>query len=225
MTNRHGSAEENYQSLSERIATELTWKMFSGALAPGERLIETEIAEEYGVSRGPVREAMKQLEQIGLLLATPHRGAVVARVSDDEAALLVELRAIVEGFAIREAVRNVSRKDIAYFQELVGAMSEAAEQRDARAFIRLDVQFHDALMQLAESNILVRLWRSMDGPVRVRVSSKAGESHVAISPATVEEHRRIVKALEMGDAFTAERAVVEHIRHVHARPRRMNQGS
>lgn len=200
------------QNLRDDISNRLRWSILSGELTPGERLVETRLAKKWGVSRGPIREAIQLLQQQGLVVSRPHLGAYVAQINVEEMELLIQLRCFVEGFAAEKATFQVSRRDIASLRELVRTMVTAARQDEHDVLLEADVQFHEAILKLSGSDLLLHLWRSMDGPVRMRMNNDLHQPSRLSLEETAHDHLAIVDALESGDPEKARIAVVNHIR-------------
>ena len=203
------------RALSRRIVDQLKRVIIAGELRPGDRVLETELAEQLGVSRGPVREAFRQLEQEGLLVSYPHRGTFVATVPEDEIEEVYALRAHLEAHAARRVV--VERRDeaLAVLGELLDQMLVAASEKNLPAVADLDLQFHDALLELSGYQGLHRIWRSMDGLVRARTyATLALPGREELIEYTAASHRPIVDAIRTGDPDTVGAAVKQHIHEV-----------
>ncbi|MCC6176951.1 MAG: GntR family transcriptional regulator [Chloroflexi bacterium] len=200
------------RALSRRIVEQLKRVIIAGELRPGARVLETDLAEQLGVSRGPVREAFRQLEQEGLLVSYPHRGTFVAAVPDDEIEEVYALRAHLEAYAARRVVDERHDEAASVLQQLVDGMREASEAGDLPALADQDLQFHDTLLALSGYDGLRRIWRSMDGLVRARTYAAMSRPDLAgLIAATAEVHQPIVDAIRTGDADEAAAAVAAHI--------------
>lgn len=182
----------------------------SGRLKPGDRLVEVEIAERLGVSRTPVREAIRQLESDGLVSHLPRVGAVIRTLDFAAIAELYEMRAILEGTAARFAARAVSEIEIA---ELEAINDEMRATSETRALFELNRQFHAMLLNAARNRFLVRAADAVHktllivGPSTLQESSRAAEA--------VQEHETVIRALRAGDGSTAEAAMRLHIAGAH----------
>jgi DNA-binding GntR family transcriptional regulator len=210
------------RALSRRIVDALKRVIIGGQLRPGDRVLETELAEQLGVSRGPVREAFRQLEQEGLLVSYPHRGTFVAKMSADEMEEVYALRAHLEAFAARRVAARDRDEGADALQELVDAMHNALEVGDLAALADCDLRFHDTLLQLSGFQSLYRIWRSMDGLVRAQMYTHVGDPQMAelvrINP---RSHQPIVDAIRGGDVKEIDRRVIEHIARI---PKLIEQG-
>lgn len=203
------------RALSRRIVDQLKRVIIAGELRPGDRVLETDLAEQLGVSRGPVREAFRQLEQEGLLVSYPHRGTFVATVPEDEIEEVYALRAHLEAYAARRVVAERRDEALAVLGDLLNQMEAAARARDLPALADLDLQFHDTLLALSGYQGLHRIRRSMDGLVRARTyATLALPDRGELIDHTAASHRPIVDAIRSGDVDAVDRAVSHHIHEV-----------
>src|SRR5687768_13413238 len=203
------------RALSDQIVESLKRVIVTGELGPGARVLETDLAEQLGVSRGPVREAFRQLEQEGLLVSYPHRGTFVASVPEDEIEEVYALRAQIEVYAARRVVARQPEEAARALQDIVDGMEEAVQAGDLPALADRDLQFHDTLLALSGYQGLHRIWRSMDGLVRARTYATLGAmDNPDFVSRTARIHQPIVDAIRAADADAAERAVAEHIKSV-----------
>jgi DNA-binding GntR family transcriptional regulator len=203
------------RALSRRIVDQLKRVIIAGELRPGDRVLETDLAEQLGVSRGPVREAFRQLEQEGLLVSYPHRGTFVATVPEDEIEEVYALRAHLEAYAARRVVVERQDEALVILGELFDQMLAAARARDLPGLADLDLQFHDTLLELSGFQGLHRIWRSMDGLVRARTyATLALPGREELIDYTAGSHRPIVEAIRSGNPDAVEQAVKHHIHEV-----------
>jgi DNA-binding GntR family transcriptional regulator len=192
--------------------------ILAGEIAPGTRLLEVPLANELGVSRGPVREALRQLEQEGLVEFFPHRGAVVVGVAEAEVETIYGIRALLEGRAFARACRIVTDEDLDALAETVELMIAASETGDVAAVTEYDLQFHGRVVEISGFQYLRRLWASIDGVVRSRTASSAARPELT-DPAEARdwligpsiEHRELVDALRSRRPTLASRAATTHV--------------
>ena len=181
----------------------------SGALAPGARVRETELAEQFSVSRTPVREAISRLEAEGLISFVPRHGAIVSRLDHQETMELYDLREVLEGTAAAFAARHASQAEIDELHELVVSEKPLAGEPDKLA--DLNRLFHSVLYRAAHNRYLERsllgLRDSMTllGGTSLRVAGRYETAH--------GEHEAIIAAIEARDAVAAETAARAHIRN------------
>lgn len=177
-----------------------------GGLMPGDRLRETELATRLGVSRTPIREAIRQLEADGLVAHVPRIGASVRQLDYAEVMELYEMRAVLEGTAARLAARAASEVEM---QELIVLNDQLAEAGNSPEAARLNRIFHATLLDAAKNRFLSRSMLSLQKALLILGPSQL--SNTARSAEAVEEHRRIMVALAARDGAAAEVEMRAHI--------------
>ncbi len=181
-----------------------------GGLMPGDRLRETELATRLGVSRTPIREAIRQLEADGLVAHVPRIGASVRQLDYAEVMELYEMRAVLEGTAARLAARAASEVEM---QELIVLNDQLAEAGNSPEAARLNRIFHATLLDAAKNRFLSRSMLSLQKALLILGPSQL--SNTARSAEAVEEHRRIMVALAARDGAAAEVEMRAHIEAAH----------
>jgi DNA-binding GntR family transcriptional regulator len=215
--------------LRHEVLLGLRTRIVEGEIAPGTRLLEVPLALQLGVSRGPIREALRQLEQEGLVDFSPHRGAVVVGVHDDEVETMYGIRALLESTAFARACRSVEDQDLDELDRIVDGMISASEAGDVERVTELDLEFHGRVVELSGLRYLRRLWTSIDGLVRLRnaraierMYEDGGLRDRLIEPSL--EHRELAATLRAGKPSAASRAARRHIetalRRIQAESRR-----
>ncbi|NOD88385.1 MULTISPECIES: GntR family transcriptional regulator [unclassified Ruegeria] len=187
-----------YQRLLEEIR--------DGALLPGDRLREIELSERLGVSRTPVREAIRQLEADGLVTHVPRQGATVRSLDYAEVMELYEMRAVLEGTAARLAARSASDIELDELDILNDRLAEAGTGPDAAQINRV---FHATLLDAAKNRFLAKSMLSLQKALLILGPSQLLDSERAA--AAVTEHRRIMAALKARDGASAETEMRAHI--------------
>ena len=178
-----------------------------GTLQPGARLREVELAEWIGISRTPVREALGRLEGDGLVARDPHRGMMVARLDPAMVTELYYMREVLEGTAAGLAARHATDAEIATLREIAGRDRGV---RNPAQLARNNRLFHDALYRAAHNRYLVKTLNTLRQSMAL-----LGQTTLAMpgrSTTALEEHRRLIRALEKRDAGAATEAAREHIR-------------
>ena len=195
-----------------RVHQDLRGDILDGRCGPGSRLREEEIAERFGVSRTPVREALRRLESDGLVLVTPNRGAEVVRWREEDIAELIELRAMLEGHAARRAAA-AGGLDLDALGVLCDRMEECARDgvdgRVADEITRLNLELHRAVHRSAGRLLPDLLGRLIDVPVVRRTFHTYSETELRRSFA---QHRELLDALAAGDGDWAAAVMRAHIR-------------
>ena len=182
--------------LYQEAVKELRAAILGGAFAPGERLREAELARLLNLSRGPVREALRQLEQEGFVRAIPHVGVSVVSLDLGEIEDVLSMREFIETFKCEQTVKNLTEDDLAMLTELVERMKLAASEGDGALVSDLDVEFHELLVSKAASRVVESVWRSLAGQIRIHLSfsdpvflrefGDVGESHRPILEALTQ---------------------------------------
>lgn len=199
-----------HRSLKDLVAERIRQSILDGQLELGTRLTETAVAEELGVSRGPVREAFLTLAREGLLKLNPRRGISVATLPPDEIWQLYTLRAHLEALLIRHGMSRFTPGDLDYLQELVDEMRLLSQGSGsiARA-TELDLKFHGRIATRCPFSRMVESYRALDGQVGAGIYTV-----VKVLPGTLERfahiHQVVLDALRTGDPGVAEAAVQAH---------------
>lgn len=201
---------ERADPLVEIVLEQVTDAIVTGRLFPGERLVETRLADEFGVSRGPVREAMRRLEQMGLVEKTPYQGTFVSALSDQEVEELHSVRAPLEGMAARLAAKCGDPKALDKLETILHEMREAAAAGDQGRMVGLDMAFHNALIELSGHKLLRELWLVVSVRLHRFLLLKRRRLYHTLDEAA-PLHESIVRAIASGNADQAETEVLRHI--------------
>lgn len=178
----------------------------NGALAPGARLRETDLAERLGISRTPVREAIRQLEADGLVVHLPRQGATIRSLDHAEVVELYEMRAVLEGTAARLAARAASDIELAELAELNADLAAAPSGPQAREVNR---QFHRMLLESARNRFLLKAVSALQKTLLILGPTTLADPSRATS--AVAEHSAVLTALQARDGAGAEAAMRAHI--------------
>ena len=177
----------------------------NGVLLPGARVREIEIAERFGISRTPVREAIRRLEAEGLIVHVPRQGAVIKQMEQREVIELYEMRAVLEGTAARMAAQHASEIELSELQELNALLREADQAQAAE----INRRFHHYLYEAAKNRYLLKSVTALSnalavlGGTTMKAEGRVGEAH--------EEHQSILTAIGKRDADAADQAARTHI--------------
>jgi DNA-binding GntR family transcriptional regulator len=198
-----------YRTMKEITYDAIREAILSGRFPPGQRLVADELAQEFGTSRMPVREALQRLENAGLVSITPHRGAVVNELSEQEIVEVYHIRAVLEGLAARLAAPRLGPADYDRLNALIDDMaSTSTAEPDLEQLLRGNRDLHEIIWQAAQAPRLHELLENLyDASRRFRNISILLPGRL---DQIVEEHRRIVRALAAGDPAAAERFANEH---------------
>lgn len=149
------------RGLHELVFAQLLEAVRTGQVKQGERLLEVDIAERLGMSRGIVREAIRRLEQEGLVVSLPHRGTFITRLTAQDAVEIFALRRLLESFAVRLAASRVDDPDLENLASIADAMVSASERGNRLERVSLDLRFHEQICVLSGYTQLHRLWSSL----------------------------------------------------------------
>lgn len=200
-------AKLNHSPLTQQLVEALREKILTGALMPGERLVEERLSEEFDVSRMPVREALRQLAASGLVIIEPRKGASVASFHRNALRELVEVRATLEALNARLAAKRHDPEQIAALQTLLDEGVQRANTGDAEILGELNAKFHMALGQIAANSVLQEIMSSL----RDRTSIFFTPLNRDRAPQNWEEHAAILRAVIKGDPELAGLLAARHI--------------
>lgn len=196
-------------SLTLRVQAEIEGMIMNGELEAGDQVIENLLAERFGVSRGPIREACRALTQEGLLTAIPNRGMFVREIALKEALEVYDIRAALDDLVGREVAEHITEAEFVGLARLVDEMDAAARRADLDSYYPLNLEYHDTLLNLAGNQRLSLLYRSLIKHLHLfRRKGLLGEGSMRISN---EEHRLVVAALERRDPVRAGLAMRAHV--------------
>jgi DNA-binding GntR family transcriptional regulator len=195
--------------IRDRVLDAIEKALVSGALRPGDRVVESEIAREAGISRGPVREAIQHLVAEGILVNMPHRGTFVAHWTEGDVAETYGLRALLESYAARLAMGRMTPEQMAELDAMASEMFARAQDGDAAAVFELDLQFHHRLYELSGHSLLRRTLAELWRRISMLVNFDATTSPDLLEYA--KNHRMLFDALRTGNSGDVERVFREHI--------------
>jgi DNA-binding GntR family transcriptional regulator len=197
------------KSLREQALAALRAAITSGELEPGRHLVETELSEMLQISRGTLREALRQLEQEGLLSAGPRGRLSVRHLDAKEIRDIYSVRAALESLAARTLCELPDRQQaIASLKTAIEAMA-AAEKASMQERVESDLEFHRTLCRLTGNETLLHSWESLEGSIRMSIMF-AGQDK-GVMNMSVDRHYDIVAAIETGDASLARNTIREHM--------------
>jgi DNA-binding GntR family transcriptional regulator len=198
-----------FHTKKDRVLEDLRMQILRGEYPPGTRIITHRVAQEYGVSAIPVREALNQLEQEGLVQIIPHVGAVTTPLSARDLEELFEVRIALERLAVEKAVPHLNDADVAELEAMARELEEAwAAGRDDEVLNRLNRAFHERLYQHSGNRRLQKLISDLwDYSTRYPPALSSGQATTADA---LREHRQILAALRARDGEEAARLTVRH---------------
>lgn len=199
------------RTLSDEVADRLREAVRSGALPPGTRLVEQEMAERLGVSRVPVREAIQTLVDEGLVRKSPHRGAYVYLPSRKEIDEISSLRVVLECFVVERAIQNWNAAHEAQLRHIIADMHSAVLAGDYQRVYEQDYAFHRTLWEIADHSILLEIVASL----RARISRFVFEATRALPPNMADHHVAthfaLIDTLHSGNVAAAKEEITRHV--------------
>lgn len=200
---------DNYKPLREIVFEHLREAIINGDLRPGERLMEMQLAEEMGVSRTPVREAIRKLELEGLVIMVPRRGAYVSDLSIKDVAETYEIRSALEALAAGLAAERITPDESEELERILVQIGECIAANDLERSIELDEEFHNILYRASRNDRLVQIIYNLREQIhRFRSTSLGTPGRLE---AVLSEHTKIAEAISDRNADLAQRLAQEHI--------------
>jgi DNA-binding GntR family transcriptional regulator len=203
------SSRPRTETFVPSVQRELERMIAAGELRGGERINESALALKLGISRGPVREACRALEHIGLLFSEVNRGFFVREISTREALDIYDLRATLFAMVGRLATAQATSAQLCELEALVNRMEQAVERDDLGTFYPLNVEFHTRLVACADNHKLVQMWPTLEA--ELHLFRRRG----LVLPGSLRQsnyqHRAMVAAMRAGDAEGAARLMERHI--------------
>ncbi len=200
---------DNYKPLREVVFESVRGAIISGVLKPGERLMEVQLAEKLGVSRTPIREAIRKLELEGLVIMIPRKGAYVADLSIKDITDVLEIRAALEGLASSLAALRITDEEIKQIELNAMQFDKAIEADDFEGIVQADIEFHDNIFKATRNEKLMQINNNLREQVqrfRIMYISKSNKSK-----ALAKDHFEIAEAISRRDIDMAEKIAKEHI--------------
>ncbi|MEV0073083.1 MULTISPECIES: GntR family transcriptional regulator [unclassified Amycolatopsis] len=186
--------------------------LLAGDVVPGQRLVEAELAETFGVTRASMRAALIDLTAEGLVERIPHRGARVRVVSIEEAVAITECRMVLEGLCAAKAAEKVSDDEIDSLRELAKRLQAAVDEGESMKYSELNRELHRTVREIAGQSVAAELLERLHGQIvrhQFRLAMRAGRPHVSLP-----EHLAIIDAIARRDPDAAEQAARAHLRSV-----------
>lgn len=205
-------SEENYEkSMREIVLQQLRKDIFTRVVKPGDRLIETAIASKLGVSRTPVREALRQLESEGLAVNIPRKGTIVKGICYEDAAEIYDIREVLEGLAVRSACLNISRMQIRRLKEITQYMRKLIDSGNEETYVKVHDEYNKIILEASNNKRLLAQLESIHEYLKsLRLVSLMTKERKELA---LKEHLDIVMAIEEGDENKAEIIARNHVRN------------
>ena len=200
---------DEYIPLRDIVFKTLREAIITGDLKPGERLMEIKLANELGVSRTPVREAIRKLELEGLVIMTARKGAEVAPINEKDLREVLEIRKVLESLACELACKNVQPENLNVFEEINAKTEEAVRNENIEEITKQDVAFHEAIYSITKNDRLVAMLHHLKEHIfRYRLEYIKDMKNKGT---IVEEHKKIIEAIASKNARSACKEIERHI--------------
>lgn len=200
-----------YLPLRDVVFQTLREAILKGDLKPGERLMELQLAEKLGVSRTPIREAIRMLEQEGLAVTVPRKGAEVAGIAQKDMEDVLMIREALEILAVQLACENRTKEQIARLEDNVAEFEKAVKAKDRTLIANADIEFHDIIYDAASNPRLVTMLNNLRGQIyRYRVEYLKDEANY---PRLIEEHKQIIDGLKRGEKEYVAEMTKQHVKN------------
>ena len=197
--------------LSEKIAETIREYILKGVLKPGERLTEPRLSDILGISRTPIREALRILEMDGFVTLIPRRGAVVTELTDKDVDEIFILKIRLESLAAKLAVNFMTDADIDKLKDLNEKMKRFNENRNVAGLIKANSEFHDFFIMKSDNQRLIKFLESLQAQFKRATAYSFTEAGRIIS--VIEEHEDIIQAFQKRDEALVEKLVEKHIQN------------
>lgn len=203
------SLGRDHRPLRDIVCDELRTQIIAGDYPPGAHLVEDRLAKELGVSRNPVREALRVLQAEGFIDMIPRRGAVVATLSDVEVRDIFDVRMALERLAAQLAARRADKEDVDELRRILAEADAALSRDDAAALTELNAEFHEQVLIVSGNGYLRDVMLQLRGRMKWIFSRTAGSPRGQHS---LDEHVQLADAIERGDEDAAAELALRHVR-------------
>ena len=201
-----------YLPLRDVVFNTLRDAILTGKLVPGERLMENQLADKLGVSRTPVREALRMLELENLVELVPRKGAQVLDMSEKDITNILEVRSALEGLATSVACKKMSKEDLQQLKNMEVDFEKAVADNDVERFVDIDEDFHDMIFAATENDKLINIFRNLRIQLYRYRMAQAKNNETSMST-IVAHHRSIIRAIENHDAEEGASIAQGHIKY------------
>jgi DNA-binding GntR family transcriptional regulator len=197
--------------LSDTVTERLRRTIVEGRFSPGDRLREEQLAEALDVSRGPIRDALRELEREGLVVRRRNRGAIVASLSREDVEEVYSLRAAIEPLVCEWAARHASERDWAEMQAVIDGYSDLAATANPHEAADADLRFHDVIYRAAGHSRVQRLWQDLRPQVYIFLLARKYVGTHEFRDVMISKHSAILEAIRARDPGRARQTAVDHV--------------
>jgi DNA-binding GntR family transcriptional regulator len=200
--------------LRDEVVLAIEKAILMGGVSPGQRLVESDIARQMGISKAPVREALRQLEQLGLVVSHPRRGTFVIQITPTMASEAFSLRTLLETYAARLAIPLLDDRNFQQMDDLM-ARADIVLNVDHGQLVERDLEYHDILFEVSGHRLLQDAWSNLRAQIRLLLAAsgvlRAANRRMGRVLTMAEAHAPITDALRARDVDRAEMAIVAHL--------------
>lgn len=193
---------------SDLVKEHVIEAIMSGEFKPGDRIVESSLARQLGISQAPVREAIRDLVLMGFLETEPYRGTFVRSFSPEELYEVYTVRAALESLGARLAASRLTEEDVVTLTRLLDEMVQAGHDHDLEKMTRLDNQFHETIVQISGNKVLYQLWKTLQFGYWTIVTARISTFDLEV---LARRHEELLDALKTRDPNKARRAMQRHI--------------
>jgi len=202
---------EGYDLLSKKVYRILKKEIIKGSFKPGEKVLEGKIADQMGISRTPVREAIRVLAAEGFVILSPNQGVVVRSVSAENIREVLQIHSVLEGLAARLSCEVINEEDLKELENCVNKMEKLANKKDSSTYSEVDLKFHELIVNICRNKRLVQMRKNIsDQAQRYRISSLSIPRRLKES---LKEHQKILEAFKTKDPKKADSTSQKHIQN------------
>jgi DNA-binding GntR family transcriptional regulator len=194
--------------LKDEIRINIQDAILDGELKPGDRLIETRLAAEMGISQAPVREALKELEYIGLVESIPFKGTYVKQLTREDLQNTYDARLVLELYAVEHAAKTITEEQLSSLNGLIGKMNDAASRGDVRSFVEFDNDFHAGIIKAAHNKVIDRLWNLANISLLTHITTHLTQRSLEN---LANRHMDVYKSILAHDEAGAKKAIETHL--------------
>jgi len=194
--------------LREEIRKVIIDRILDGTYPPGSRIVESQLAKEFGTSQAPAREALRDLEGMNLIETIPHKGARVRQVKPEILQKVYPVRAALEELAATEAAKKISDDQIEQLENELNAMRQAADDKDSKAQMIHDTRFHEIIVEAADNEVLLDMWHTLRVESGTLISVIRGDWDLHM---IAETHAPLLKVMKLHEPELAAKQIRSHI--------------
>lgn len=199
----------NHETLSDHVAKIIRKMILNGTLKPGEKVNQVQLAESLNISRGPIREALRMLQNEGLIIHETNKGTYVTTLSYQDAYEIYTLRALLEAKAAELAVPNLTEREFGKLEKLLEEFTEASHDNDLEREARCDISFHHTIIGASKHQRLIHMHEQLDTQVGAMFLTVASKLPVRAAM-VVENHKKLLDALKSKDIERVSREFSDH---------------